>query len=305
MKSIPRDAPPWRPAGLERTDAWARERWSSDSYRFPPYQYKEQYLIFDERVGRCRLLNSLEREKLMGYGACHTYLAYSASKAKGNKTAWEDERCSLIGDSFSCLSFMVIAAYAAFPWCKTIEVEQMNQRIGLPPGMSLHLKVRCPLQQGTEDPVVGSGVWDVCALNKQMLRRTNHTGSDVRIVTGELMNSRCFPRESVRSNWWDWQQVFTVHWSQSEQINALECRAVYLSLLWKAREKRFCNRKLFHITDSYVIMSILAKGRTSSFALQPLVRKISALLLGGSSWLILGHVDSADNPTDEGSRRTS
>ena len=234
----------------------------------------------------------------------HTCLAFSASKAKGNKIEFEDERCSLLGDSFSVYSFMVIAAYAAFPWMKCIRVEQMNKRTGMDPGSSLNLDYSWPL--GKDSPMSPDDIqrYSVDAINLEMLRRTNHTGSDVRIVTGEILNKKCFPRESVQSKWWSWRQVFNVHWSQTEQINALEARAIYLTLLWKARERKFCNRRLFHITDSYVAMSILAKGRTSSFALQPICRKVSALLLGGSAWLILGHVDSADNPTDEGSRRT-
>ena len=305
MKAIRRDRPPSFPAGINRTDPLTRERWESDEFRYPPYQYKEQYLIWDEKVGSCRLLNSNERELLMGYGSSHTSLAFSASKAKSNKTDFEDERCSLLGDSFSIYSFMVIAAYAAYPWMKTIRIEQMNQRTGLQPGASLNLDFTWPLGHTLPPDCMAAKRFSVDALNLQLLRRTDHTGSDVRIVTGEILNKKCFPRESVQSQWWKWRQVFNVHWSQTEQINALEARSIYLSLLWKARERHFCNRRLFHLTDSYVAMSILAKGRTSSFALQPIVRKVSALLLGGSAWLILGHVDSADNPTDEGSRRTA
>ena len=173
MKSIPRAAPPSRPAGLERTSAEAQERWFSDDYRYPPYQYKDQYLIFDERLGRCRLLNSLERERLMGYGSHHTFLALSASEAKSNKTRFEDERCSLLGDGFSIYSFMVIAAFAAFPWLKRVEVQQMNNRTGLPPGMSLHLNQHFPLMAEIEaSPLQHPQVWTVDALNKQLLRRT-------------------------------------------------------------------------------------------------------------------------------------
>ena len=300
MKAIVRTHPPPVPAGLDRTPMMARTRWEQDGYKFPPYQYKDCYLIWDSRLQRCRLLNSLERERLMGFGDHHTSLAFSASKAKANKSAWENERCSLIGDSFSIYSFMVIAAYAAAPWTRKIDVQQMSQRMGLPAGMQLRFEVKWPLGCSGFQLTRHYGVEQ---LNAQLLARTNHTGSDVRVVTGSLMSDKSYPRESVQSAWWAWRPIFSVHWSRSEHINALETRSIYLALLWKARGLRFCNRKLFHITDSYVALSILAKGRTSSFALQPIVRKICALLLGGSSHLILSHVDSADNPTDEGSRR--
>ena len=182
---------------------------------------------------------------------------------------------------------MVIAAFAAAPWTHTVDIHQMNQRVGMPPGFSMHLKFSWPLGHHFPPEEMGGRQLDVACLNRVLLQRTNHTGSDVRIVSGKLMNDRNFPRESVRSKWWKWRPVFNVHWSLSEHINVLEMRSIYLSLLWKARGLRFCNRKLFHITDSYVSMSILAKGRTSSFALQPVARKIAALLLGASSHLVL------------------
>ena len=47
MKSIPRNQPPPQPAGLSRCDEATVQRWQSDWYRYPPYQYKPQYLIWD------------------------------------------------------------------------------------------------------------------------------------------------------------------------------------------------------------------------------------------------------------------
>lgn len=37
-------------------------------------------------------------------------------------------------------------------------------------------------------------------LNRFLLRRTNHTGSDVRVVSGQVMNPKTFPRQSVASD---------------------------------------------------------------------------------------------------------
>ena len=51
-----------------------------------------------------------------------------------------------------------------------------------------------------------------------------------------------------------------------------------------------------------VCIYILSKGRTSSHLLQPLVRKIGALQLAMNGLQYHGHVDSAENPTDEASR---
>ena len=45
MKAIRRSKPPPKPAGLERCDSGNRWRWVQDEYRFPPYQYKLQFLL--------------------------------------------------------------------------------------------------------------------------------------------------------------------------------------------------------------------------------------------------------------------
>ena len=64
-------------------------------------------------------------------------------------------------------------------------------------------------------------------------------------------------------------------------------------------QRKFTNRRLFHLSDSDVAISILSKG---SHKLQCICRKIAVLLLSGHGLLNLAHVDSADNPTDEASR---
>ena len=302
MKAIKRDRPPPKPAGISRCDAATLERWRQDEYKFPPYQYKEGYLIWDKQSCCGRLLSVTERERLLGYGAGHTEVAYSASEAKQRPGAFRDERLSLLGDSFSIYSFMCFAAYAAFPWTNKIDVNQMNLRVGLPPGYGLALEFAWPMTAKEQVPRILQTRGDVRKMNSWMLSRTNHTGSDVRLLSGRFLNPRAFPRESVRSNWWDWTQLFTVRWEHEEHINPLEVRAIFLSVLWRARNLCLANRRIFNVTDSYVGLSILAKGRTSGKKLQPIVRKVCAMLLAAQAMMIMGHIDSADNPTDEGSR---
>ena len=63
MKAIPRKRPLERPAGINRCDYDTIERWKADQYRFPPYHYMEQYVIWVNN--RWRLTNSAERERLL------------------------------------------------------------------------------------------------------------------------------------------------------------------------------------------------------------------------------------------------
>lgn len=80
------------------------KRWKEAQYRFPPYQYRREFCLQDAEH-HLRLLDSSERELLMGFGAGHTEPAMSASEAKQSPTAYEDKRLSLIGDSFAMVSF--------------------------------------------------------------------------------------------------------------------------------------------------------------------------------------------------------
>ena len=91
MKAIPRKRPPERPAGINRCDYDTIERWKADQYRFPPYHYMEQYVIWVNN--RWRLTNSAERERLLGYGEGHTKVCMSASDIKRSKQPMRMSGC--------------------------------------------------------------------------------------------------------------------------------------------------------------------------------------------------------------------
>ena len=61
------------------------------------------------------------------------------------------------------------------------------------------------------------------------------------------------------------------------------------------------NIRFVHLTDSYVCMSVISKGRSSSVMLMDTMRKLAALQLGFNLYPILIHVESTDNPTDDAS----
>ena len=105
MKAVPRRAPPPAPAGLSRCDADTVARWECDKFRYPPYQYKLEYIIWSE--SGWRLLDSQERELLHGFGFDHTAPCLSASDIKRSSQEYEDLRCTLVGDCFSVYSFVI------------------------------------------------------------------------------------------------------------------------------------------------------------------------------------------------------
>ena len=135
-----------------------------------------------------------------------------------------------------------------------------------------------------------------------LLRKTNHTGSDIRIVTGEILKGKVFPRQSVAASWWAWKDEFNVKWKQKSHINVLELEALLLGIKHQISRFRLSDSRIFQVSDSYIAISVVSKGRSSSLQLSRVLRPIAAHLLGHGLQLILAHVESSENPTDWGSR---
>jgi len=175
--------------------------------------------------------------------------------------------------------------------------------MGMAPGISLDIKSVCPIQRS-----VGYGVFplsvsdEVKMMNQLLLRRTNHTGSDVRIATGEILNPKAVVRQSIQAGWWKWRPCFNVKWKHKDHINLLELRSILLSVRYHVHHLKHYNVRIFHLTDSYVCMSIASKGRSGSKQLNRVLRQLNATLLGYGLYLVIAHVESSQNPTDEASR---
>lgn len=301
MKAIRREKPPPQPAGLSRTTAQTQQRWAEDQFRYPPYQYKDQFLV-THSVQPARLLDSSERELLLGFGPGHTASCLSASEAKRSYRDYEDIRCSLCGDSFSVASFAIIASSLCAELAPRMSPAQIVSRLGLAPGATIHPSVAVPLTRKLAyggNPLVEH---DPVELVKQLGLSVNNTGADVRIATGELMGGKSGAHASARAWWWQWKHLFKVKWLFSSHINFLEMKMILLSILWKSRSPGNFNKRWLHLEDSLVCLFILTKGRTSSQLLQPLTNQIGAVQLATGSTLLHGHVGSAENPTDRASR---
>ena len=300
MKSIKRSNPPPRPAGIERASENTVMRWVADSFRFPPYQYGEKFVIWKDN--KWRLLSSSERDRLHGMGYEHTSLCWSAGDIKRDPQGYEDCRKSLVGDSFNCHSFVYFAALAVAKWQPVASYHQLWMRMGLAPGVVTPLHVETPMAQRLcyGLPHAAVRVQDV---HLGLLRRTNHTGFDVRISTGSVMNPRNYPRQSSSALWWIWEKVFAFKWKRADHINSLELRAIIQTIEWRVSHLKEAHIRVFHLTDSYVSMSIISKGRTSSDVMRPLMGRLAALLLTLDIYLVVSRVESAGNPTDDASRQ--
>ena len=303
MKAIVRQRPPPRPAGLHRCDEATKSRWAAEAYKFPPYHYLDRFIFW--KGDKWRLCSSEERELLMGYGWHHTEVCMSASKIKQSKAKYENERLSLLGDSFSIFSFVIPAASMCKNYLPQLHYQHLANRMGLAPGFRAPWKLTAPIGRCLK---YGDELWGepeaVSTVNRLLLSKVNHTGSDIRVTTGEVLNPKAFPRQAVEAAWWLWKPVFSFRWKSPDHINAQELRAIFRSLLHILRQKRICNSRLFHLTDSYVCLSIVSKGRSGSRLLNRILKCLNAHLLLYNVYLVLGHVESLQNPTDGASRET-
>jgi len=304
LKSIPRKVPPPRPAGLAKCDGPTRERWRQDSFRYPPYQYQERFVFSSGETWR--LVNANEKELLLGYGYKHTEVAWAASKIKQNQIGYSDARNSYLGDSFSIYSFVMFAVACSKKFLPVLTYKQLALRMGLAPGFRASLRTVAPLGKsllyGTPSKALIQLDGDPEQLNRLLLRRTNHTGSDVRVTSGEVMNSKVFPRQSVQAKWWHWEPLFSQRWKRKAHINVLELEALLLSVKHQVERFKLSEARLFHLSDSYVTISVVSKGRSASKQLQRVMRRLAAILLAHGLFLIVAHVESTDNPTDFMSR---
>ena len=98
-------------------------------------------------------------------------------------------------------------------------------------------------------------------LVKHLGLTVNHTGSDVRLSTGEVVGKKATAHASSRALWWQWKHLFKVKWSLESHINFLEMRTVLLTLLWKCRDSTKVNKRWLHLEDSMVSLFIYFEQR--------------------------------------------
>ena len=144
----------------------------------------------------------------MGYGYEHTALAWSTSQIKQSPQEFDDARHSYLGDSSSIYSFVIIAAALARKFIPHFTFQRLAMRMGMAPGFRAHIRSVIPLCRHLAYrslPIPESmGTLGLEQFNRMLLRRTNHTGSDIRVVTGDFTNPKVFPRQSVSAAWWTW-----------------------------------------------------------------------------------------------------
>ena len=341
-RSIKRTKPPPSPAGLDTTDGPARERWAEHKFRYPPYTYREEFMIKAED-GLLRPMCAEEREVLMGFGRGYTRgLFRKAPTTPEEEVEQEDARCAALGNSFhtNTVAVLLDLVFAKMKLKKKLGIKRIVsdfvQKEGLKrqqaaavadmaeddglsegPGDALDhddevsekgFETMKKWQEDTEDLMTDQELAERARnmsskLVAAFVRRQEFRGSDIRLDTGSLYRPDAFPRGSIDVNRWLWHVAEAYEFRIPEHINVLELKALVRTFEWRARASNFNSCRVLHLTDSQVALATSVKGRSSSRSLNRLLKKFAAPQVAAGLYPLLGWVESEDNPADEPSRR--
>ncbi|CAE8699900.1 unnamed protein product, partial [Polarella glacialis] len=306
--SIPKENPGLQPAGLQSCDTDAIKRWEMDRFRFPPYTNNRAHLIIN-KAGVLRQPNVEEREIMLGFPRGYTQACLPKGVRSSRPRLWEDTRLSLLGNSWSVpvVSWLLKNLLVAERLIAEISLQTLVARFN-PRELcgSLHQLLDRPPLGSLPPNLPGSNEALELALVRNISKSSSSKGSDVKMTSGGTEGPDVWPRKAIPSKLWRWRTICSwrfKHLHGPEHINVLELRAFLTSLRWRLRKKGGIAKRFFHLLDSQVNLGILAKGRTSSRKLSPVLRQISALLLAANMLPICAYLNTHDNPADKPSRR--
>ena len=295
VRAASRAKPPLEPAGLGSCDDAARHCWQADSFAYPPYQYAERNLVLEG--GRLRPLCASERAVRMGFDWAHLDAAIGKQDKSLPEREKERLKCALVGSAF-CAPAVALLVGQLFAACDVLPRPPTPERAwGEPDAEELELAARV----FRRDPAQMSETeWQWQAL-RQMVRSARYTGSDVRLTTQAALRPNLWPRQSLAARCWNWRAILSFP-IREQHVNLLEVKAIVASFNARFRRLEELSRRLVHVSDSQVSISVLVKGRTSAATLGAAVTRFNALSLAAFSHPYFVYVSSGENPADEPSR---
>ena len=101
-----------------------------------------------------------------------------------------------------------------------------------------------------------------------------------------------------------WRVISSYHFRQTSHINLQELRAFRRELCRIARDFNSKGRVQLFMNDSKVVVGAVAKGRSSSYKINGLLRSMVPFMLFGDVTVALLWVETESNPADHPSRAT-
>ncbi|CAE7827088.1 unnamed protein product [Symbiodinium sp. CCMP2592] len=286
-------------AGIHRCTQVVKDRWASDRYRFPPFQYLDRHVLW--RKDEARPPNARERERMLGFPVDFTYNCLNKTETKRSATHHEDTRLSLLGSTSSVpvLAFFFLQLLAPLGLCLVSSLKELLKVLA---GQSVKHGVALLSWRALHQTKVASAGEET--LVRKLLTQVSSKGEDFLVSVGASARSYQKFRNSIPASLWSWKEICGWKWSPCEDhINRLELRAIYTTIRWRVLRRKQLRVRFLHLTDSMVCLHVLNRGRSSSLKIQTLMYRLSSLVLATGLHLIPAYVSTNSNPADRPSRR--
>ena len=126
--------------------------------------------------------------------------------------------------------------------------------------------------------------------------------SGVRIDVGVPYRPHVWPRASLQSRCWEWSACRNYRCKHCSHTDNLKLRAIVSSILWRCRRAGNHSTRCPHLCDSQASCGIAGKGRTSSWKLRAVCRRLNSIVVAGDVYPHYSFLSSEDNPSDLPSR---
>jgi hypothetical protein len=297
--SRPRPRAGRKPAGVQNCSLSELERWHMDSFRFPPYQYKDGNSLCNG-AGVYRVPDVSERELMLGFPLHYT--ASCLPKSERRKAEYNDTRLTLLGNSWSVpvVATLLSQLFAWLGWIHAMSPQQVLDACR----SGEHQFVQGRLCRLPLNPSRSRSDMDPYQLAFKLGNLVSIKGEDILLSTPTSQMVKFHRlRASVPSRLWRWRVITGWKWVHAkEHINSLELRAVLTALKWRVGKQRQIGCRMVHLTDSLVCLHTLSRGRSSSRKLRRTMARVNALVLAGNVQVVWAYVHTDDNPADAPSR---
>jgi hypothetical protein len=286
LRARPRRTEPYKPIGIGDCTPSELSLWKQNDYKFAPYQFRLRNLIFNVKRQEWLVPPAELREKLMLFRPDYTWL--KVGKAKNlTQSEHEDARMSLLGDSIHAGVLSALLNPLLRTW-KFLDVVY-------PPAT---------FASAAETKIGSDGSSAELRLVRAYFSYQDHRGGALLLESGQSRLSSRPTGQPLDARQWRWKSVLSCRWQiEGDHINALESRALLLSLRWRTRSVARFSRRFLHLTDSRVALGSFMKHRTNSRSFNYIVSRSSALQLAASVTPVLAYVRTDRNPADLPSRR--